>query len=110
MEVAPRRLEQKKVSQEVAAELAGFTSAHLRSFETGGTLLNQEKRARLMAAYGIDHREWLRFELKAAEEVADRPYEQRTPDLSAVAEARQVIHRRRRGRAQRKRGARRKRE
>jgi len=102
-EVAPQRLGLTKMSQEVAGELAGFTSAHLRAFESGGTLLNQEKRARLMAAYGIDLREWLRFELKAAEEVADRPYEQRTVDFSAVAEARQLARRRRRGGAQRKR-------
>lgn len=99
-EVAPRRLALPKVSQEMAAELAGFTSAHLRAFESGETLLNLEKRARLMAAYGIDLREWLRFELNAAEEVANRPYEQRPIDFGAVAEAKQVARRRRRGGAE----------
>jgi transcriptional regulator with XRE-family HTH domain len=103
-EVAPRRLGLPTVSLEVAAELARVTPAHLRAFESGGTLLNPEKRARLMAAYGIDLREWLRFELKAAKDVANRPYEQRTIDFSAVAEAREVARRRRRGGGEKKRG------
>jgi plasmid maintenance system antidote protein VapI len=95
-EEAPRRLELPHVGKGLAAELAGVTPAHLRAFENGGTLLNADKRARLMAAYGITYREWLQLELKVAEEVANRPYEQVTTDPAAVAEAKQAAARRRR--------------
>lgn len=95
-EEAPRRLELPHVGKGLAAELAGVTPAHLRSFEKGETPLNEDKRARLMAAYGITYREWLELELKVAKEVANRPYELVTTDPAAVAEAKQAVGRRRR--------------
>lgn len=96
-EEAPRRLDlSKEVGKGMAAELMGVTPAYLRAFEEGRTLLNADKRARLMAAYGITLREWLQLELKAAEEVANRPYEPIIVDPDAVAEAKQVAARRRR--------------
>lgn len=95
-EEAPRRLKLPHVGKGLAAELAGVTPAHLRAFENGGTLLNADKRARLMAAYGITLREWLELELKAAKDVANRPYKLVTTDPAAVAEAKQAAARRRR--------------
>jgi plasmid maintenance system antidote protein VapI len=93
---APRRLELPHVGKGLAAELAGVTPAHLRAFEKGETPLNEDKRARLMAAYGITYREWLQLELEAAEEVANRPYKPFTVDPAAVAEAKEAAARRRR--------------
>lgn len=86
-EDAPKLFKRNTVSREEIAAVAGMSTESLRNFETGSTLLTEEMRARLIAAYRLKPSEWSSLEAEILDKLERSGYDHRQQELF-VAERR----------------------